>query len=73
MQKDMVDATATGKNPTTSPWTSSATPSWRTPVREVSGTGSPGLYTNNRIQYYRYGSKLSAPAPAPVSGSITLP
>ncbi|MFP3336631.1 hypothetical protein R0J91_01235 [Micrococcus sp. SIMBA_131] len=73
VQKDMVDAMETGKNPTTFTWTSSATPSWSTPVREVSGTGSPVLYTNNRIQYYRYVSKLSTPVPAPVSGTITLP
>ena len=31
------------------------------------------MYTNNRIQYYRYVSKLSTPVPAPVSGTITLP
>lgn len=73
VQKDMVDAMETGKNPTTFTWTSSATPSWSTPVREVSGTGSPVLYTNNGIQYYRYVSKLSTPVPAPVSGTITLP
>ena len=63
----------TGKNPTTFTWTSSATPSWSTPVREVSGTGSPVLYTNNGTRYYRYVSKLSTPVPAPVSGTITLP
>ena len=73
VQKSMVDAMETGKNPTTFTWTSSATPSWSTPVREVSGTGSPVLYTNNGIQYYRYVSKLSPPVPAPVSGTITLP
>ena len=73
VQRDMVDAMETGKNPTTFTWTSSATPSWSTPVREVSGTGSPVLYTNNGIQYYRYVSKLSTPVPAPVSGTITLP
>ena len=73
VQKDMVDAMETGKNPTTFTWTSSATPSWSTPVREVSGTGSPVLYTNNGTQYYRYVSKLSTPVPAPVSGTITLP
>ena len=73
VQKSMVDAMETGKNPTTFTWTSSATPSWSTPVREVSGTGSPVLYTNNGIQYYRYVSKLSTPVPAPVSGTITLP
>ena len=73
VQKDMVDAMETGKNPTTFTGTSSATPSWSTPVREVSGTGSPVLYTNNGIQYYRYVSKLSTPVPAPVSGTITLP
>lgn len=73
VQKSMVDAMETGKNPTTFTWTSSATPSWSTPVREVSGTGSPVLYTNNGTQYYRYVSKLSTPVPAPVSGTITLP
>ena len=73
VQKDMVDAMETGKNPTTFTWTSSATPSWSTPVREVSGTGSPVLYTNNGTRYYRYVSKLSTPVPAPVSGTITLP
>mgnify|MGYP006898538379 CR=1 FL=1 len=73
VQKSMVDAMETGKNPTTFTWTSSATPSWSTPVREVSGTGSPVLYTNNGIQYYRYVSRLLTPVPAPVSGTITLP
>ena len=73
VQRDMVDAMETGRNPTTFTWTSSATPSWSTPVREVSGTGSPVLYTNNGTQYYRYVSKLSTPVPAPVSGTITLP
>lgn len=72
VQKDMVDAMETGKNPTTFTWTSSATPSWSAPTREVSGT-TPAVYTNNRIQYYRYVSKLSTPVPAPVSGTITLP
>ena len=72
VQKDMVDAMETGRNPTTFTW-SSATPSWSTPVREVSGTGSPVLYTNNGTRYYRYVSKLSTPVPAPVSGTITLP
>ena len=69
VQKDMVDAMGS-RNPLT--WTS-ATTDWSTPVREVSGTGSPVLYTNNGIQYYRYVSKLSTPVPAPVSGTITLP
>ena len=72
VQKDMVDAMETGKNPTTFTWTSS-TPSWSTPTREVSGTGSPVLYTDNNIQYYRYVSRLLTPVPAPVSGTITLP
>ena len=71
VQKDMVDAMETGKNPTTFTWTSS-TPSWSTPTREVSGT-TPAVYTYNGIQYYRYVSKLSTPVPAPVSGTITLP
>lgn len=71
VQKDMVDAMETGRNPTTFTWTSS-TPSWSTPTREVSGT-TPVLYTNNGIQYYRYVSRLSTPVPAPVSGTITLP
>lgn len=69
VQKDMVDAMGS-RNPLT--WTS-ATTDWSTPVREVSGTGSPVLYTNNGTQYYRYVSKLSTPVPAPVSGTITLP
>ena len=72
VQKDMVDAMETGRNPTTFTWTSS-TPSWSTPTREVSGTGSPVLYTDNNIQYYRYVSRLLTPVPAPVSGTITLP
>ncbi|MGN7068081.1 hypothetical protein ACTHRA_08740 [Micrococcus luteus] len=71
VQKDMVDAMETGRNPTTFTW-SSATPSWSAPTREVSGT-TPAVYTNNGIQYYRYVSKLSPPVPAPVSGTITLP
>ena len=71
VQKDMVDAMETGKNPTTFTWTSS-TPSWSTPTREVSGT-TPAVYTYNGTQYYRYVSKLSTPVPAPVSGTITLP
>lgn len=69
VQKDMVDAMGS-RNPLT--WTS-ATTDWSTPVREVSGTGSPVLYTNNGTRYYRYVSKLSTPVPAPVSGTITLP
>ena len=69
VQKDMVDAMGS-RNPLT--WTS-ATTDWSTPVREVSGTGSPVLYTNNGIQYYRYVSRLLTPVPAPVSGTITLP
>ena len=73
VQRDMVDAMETGKNPTTFTWTSSATPSWSPPVREVSGTGSPVLYTNNDIQYYRYYSTLKTAVPAPASGTITLP
>ena len=72
VQRDMVDAMETGRNPTTFTWTSS-TPSWSTPTREVSGTGSPVLYTDNNIQYYRYVSRLLTPVPAPVSGTITLP
>ena len=75
VQKSMVDAMETGKNPTTFTW-SSATPSWSAPTREVSGTGSPVLYTNNGTQYYRYYSNLQTavtPVPAPVSGTITLP
>ena len=72
VQKGMVDAMETGRNPTTFTWTSS-TPSWSTPTREVSGTGSPVLYTDNNIQYYRYVSRLLTPVPAPVSGTITLP
>ena len=71
VQKDMVDAMETGKNPTTFTWTSS-TPSWSTPTREVSGT-TPAVYTYNGIQYYRYVSRLLTPVPAPVSGTITLP
>lgn len=72
VQKSMVDAMETGRNPTTFTWTSS-TPSWSTPTREVSGTGSPVLYTDNNIQYYRYVSRLLTPVPAPASGTITLP
>ena len=72
VQKDMVDAMETGKNPTTFTWTSSATPSWSAPTREVSGT-TPAVYTYNGIQYYRYVSRLLTPVPAPVSGTITLP
>ena len=72
VQRSVVDAMETGKNPTTFTWTSS-TPSWSTPTREVSGTGSPVLYTDNNIQYYRYVSRLLTPVPAPVSGTITLP
>ena len=71
VQKSMVDAMETGKNPTTFTWTSS-TPSWSTPTREVSGT-TPAVYTYNGIQYYRYVSRLLTPVPAPVSGTITLP
>ena len=72
VQKDMVDAMGS-RNPLT--WTS-ATTDWSTPVREVSGTGSPVLYTNNGTPYYRYYSNLQTavtPVPAPVSGTITLP
>ena len=69
VQKDMVDAMGS-RNPLT--WTS-ATTDWSTPTREVSGTGSPVLYTDNNIQYYRYVSRLLTPVPAPVSGTITLP
>ncbi|SHL78843.1 hypothetical protein SAMN04487849_11156 [Micrococcus luteus] len=75
VQRSVVDAMETGKNPTTFTWTST-TPSWSTPVREVSGTGSPVLYTNNGTPYYRYYSNLQTavtPVPAPVSGTITLP
>ncbi|XJN90560.1 hypothetical protein ACHMXD_06185 [Micrococcus luteus] len=61
VQKDMVDAMGS-RNPLT--WTS-ATTDWSTPVREVSGTGSPVLYTNNGTRYYRYVSKLSTPVPRP--------
>ncbi|WP_285140092.1 hypothetical protein [Micrococcus luteus] len=71
VQRDMVDAMETGRNPTTFTWTSS-TPSWSTPTREVSGT-TPAVYTYNGIQYYRYVSRLLTPVPAPVSGTITLP
>ena len=71
VQKSMVDAMETGKNPTTFTWTSS-TPSWSTPTREVSGT-TPAVYTYNGIQYYRYVSRLLTPVPAPVSVTITLP
>ena len=71
VQKDMVDAMETGRNPTTFTW-SSATPSWSAPTREVSGT-TPAVYTYNGIQYYRYVSRLLTPVPAPVSGTITLP
>ena len=71
VQKSMVDAMETGRNPTTFTWTSS-TPSWSTPTREVSGT-TPAVYTYNGIQYYRYVSRLLTPVPAPVSGTITLP
>lgn len=69
VQKSVVDAMGS-QNPLT--WTNT-TPSWSAPTREVSGTGSPVLYTNNGTQYYRYVSKLSTPVPAPVSGTITLP
>ena len=69
VQKDMVDAMGS-RNPLT--WTS-ATTDWSTPVREVSGTGSPVLYTNNGIEYYRYYSTLKTAVPAPASGIITLP
>lgn len=69
VQKSVVDAMGS-QNPLT--WTNT-TPSWSAPTREVSGTGSPVLYTNNGTQYYRYVSKLSPPVPAPVSGTITLP
>lgn len=69
VQKSVVDAMGS-QNPLT--WTNT-TPSWSAPTREVSGTGSPVLYTNNGTQYYRYVSKLSPPVPAPVSGIITLP
>lgn len=75
VQRSVVDAMESGKNPTTFTWTST-TPSWSAPVREVSGTGSPVLYTNNGTQYYRYYSNLQTavtPVPAPVSGTITLP
>ena len=70
VQKSVVDAMGS-QNPLT--WTSHTKTSWSAPTREVSGTGSPVLYTNNGIQYYRYVSKLSTPVPAPVSGTITLP
>lgn len=72
VQRSVVDAMETGRNPTTFTWTST-TPSWSAPVREVSGTGSPVLYTNNGTQYYRYYSNLQTAVPAPVSGTITLP
>lgn len=72
VQRSVVDAMETGRNPTTFTW-SSATPSWSAPTREVSGTGSPVLYTNNGTQYYRYYSTLKTAVPAPVSGTITLP
>ena len=70
VQKSVVDAMGS-QNPLT--WTNTTKTDWSDPVREVSGTGSPVLYTNNGIQYYRYVSKLSTPVPAPVSGTITLP
>ena len=73
VQKDMVDAMGS-QNPLT--WTSHTKTSWSAPTREVSGTGSPVLYTNNRTPYYRYYSNLQTavtPVPAPVSGTITLP
>ena len=69
VQKSVVDAMGS-QNPLT--WTNT-TPSWSAPTREVSGTGSPVLYTDNNIQYYRYVSRLLTPVPAPVSGTITLP
>ena len=70
VQKSVVDAMGS-QNPLT--WTNTTKTDWSDPVREVSGTGSPVLYTNNGTQYYRYVSKLSPPVPAPVSGTITLP
>ena len=73
VQKSVVDAMGS-QNPLT--WTNTTTTDWSDPVREVSGTGSPVLYTNNGTQYYRYYSNLQTavtPVPAPVSGTITLP
>lgn len=73
VQRSVVDAMASRNNPLT--WTSAAE-SWSNPTREVSGNGDPVLYTNNRIEYYRYYSTLNntaVPAPAPASGTITLP
>lgn len=67
VQKSVVDKLSNGLT-----WTS-VTTDWSTPTREVSGTGSPVLYTDNNIQYYRYVSRLLTPVPAPVSGTITLP
>ncbi|WP_145950750.1 hypothetical protein [Micrococcus luteus] len=74
VQQSVVDAMARNNNPLT--WRSATTDTtdWSTPVREVSGTGSPVLYPNNGTQYYRYYSKLLQTAvPAPDSGTITLP
>lgn len=70
VQKSVVDAMGS-QNPLT--WTNTTTTDWSDPVREVSGTGSPVLYTNNDIQYYRYYSTLKTAVPAPASGTITLP
>ena len=73
VQKSVVDAMGS-QNPLT--WTNTTTTDWSDPVREVSGTGSPVLYTNNGTPYYRYYSNLQTavtPVPAPVSGTITLP
>ena len=53
-------------------WTS-ATKDWSNPTREVDAKGTPVVYTDNGIQYYRYASQLLTPVPAPVNGTITLP
>lgn len=71
IQKSVVDALGTTFALT------SQNASWSNPTREVSG-GTPVVYTNGGVQYYRYVSNLTAAVPAPIStgtdaGTVKLP
>lgn len=72
IEKSVVDAMST-----TFTLTSANTAIWSNPTREVSG-GTPVVYTNGGVQYYRYVSNLTAAVPAPIStgtdaGTVKLP
>ena len=67
IQKSVVDALGTTFALT------SQNASWSNPTREVSG-GTPVVYTNGGVQYYRYFSNLTGAVPAPdATGTVKLP